>query len=521
MKILFDTDVVTDILIRGDEFPDSLKLFNALLDAPDFSLWISALSIVILESTVPKSSGRMKVQNVTKLLNQKLSIIPLRKSTFHKATVIKAKNSGDDLEDAIQLAGAEETGMDFIVTRDKEKFRETRVMVATPTEFLDKWNVGHFNRVSQVPFMDLGAQYHQIYNEIDDRINDVISRSAFILGNYVQEFEKDFAAAQGARHCIGVSSGTDALHLALLALDIGPGDAVVVPVNTFFATAEAVALTGARCVFVEQDEYFHLDARLLEQLLRETRCRVQDCRIRAIIPVHLYGQSANMDNIMELALKYNLEVVEDCAQAHLSDWQGQKVGNFGAFGAFSFYPGKNLGAFGEAGALTVNDARLYEKARSMRGHGETTRYSHQYFGHNYRMENFQGAVLSTKLKYLSEWTARRQENATLYNDLLSGIREIRIPDKRDNAGHVFHLYVIRARDRDALQAHLQARGVSTGLHYPEPLHLQKACASLGYGPGDFPVAEQSAREILSLPMFPELSSAQIRYVCECLGEFYN
>ncbi|WP_291321794.1 DegT/DnrJ/EryC1/StrS family aminotransferase, partial [Desulfonatronospira sp.] len=374
-------------------------------------------------------------------------------------------------------------------------------------------------KTENVPFMDLGAQYHQIYNEIDDRITNVISRSAFILGNYVEDFEKEFALAQEARYCIGVSSGTDALHLALMSLDIGPGDAVFLPANTFFATAEAVALTGAVPVFVDMDPMtFNMDPDCLEKAIQETGVRGQksevggrtsDLRPRAILPVHLYGQSADMDRIMAVAAKYGLVVVEDCAQSHLADWQGIKTGNFGEFGAFSFYPGKNLGAFGEAGAVITNSQDLYDKARSMRAHGESRRYHHQYMGHNYRMENIQGAVLGTKLKYLPDWTRQRQEHAALYNELLKDIREIRTPGIDGQAGHVFHLYVIRAGDRDALQAHLQGRGVSTGLHYPVPLHLQTACAGLGYKEGDFPAAEQAAREILSLPMFPELRREQV------------
>jgi dTDP-4-amino-4,6-dideoxygalactose transaminase len=383
-------------------------------------------------------------------------------------------------------------------------------------------------------FHGLKAQYHQIYNEIDDRITDVISRSAFILGDYVEEFERNFALAQDAKYCVGVSSGTDALHLALMALDIGPGDAVFLPVNTFFATAEAVALTGAFPVFVDiESETFNIDPDQLEKAIQESGVRSQGSGVRgresevrhvvpkAIIPVHLYGQSADMDQIMALARKYDLEVVEDCAQAHLSHWQNRKVGNFGTFGAFSFYPGKNLGAFGEAGAVTTNDSELFAKAQSISRHGETTRYLHQYFGHNYRMENFQGAVLSTKLKYLHQWTTQRQENAVLYSKLLSGIDEIHVPPTRDGVGHVFHLYVIRARSRDELQEYLKGKGVFTGLHYPVPLHLQMACADLGYKAGDFPIAEKVAEEILSLPMFPEMTENQIRYVCQCIREFYE
>jgi dTDP-4-amino-4,6-dideoxygalactose transaminase/predicted nucleic acid-binding protein len=535
LKIFFDADVIIDAFISGDEFVDSLKLLNVLLDAPNVSLWVSAISVVDIETKAFKSVGNRKFQNMLDLFKREFSIIPFRRSTFKKAIVIKKQDSsGPAFKDAIQMASAEDMGMDFVVTRNKDHFVGSKIPALSPTEFLEKWDIGEMAKVNQVPFMDLRAQYNQIFNEIDDKIADVISRSAFILGNYVDEFERNFALAQDAKYCVGVSSGTDALHLALMALDIGPGDAVFLPVNTFFATAEAVALTGAFPVFVDiESETFNIDPDQLEKAIQESGVRSQLSGVRgresgvrhvvpkAIIPVHLYGQSADMDQIMALARKYDLEVIEDCAQAHLSHWQNRKVGNFGTFGAFSFYPGKNLGAFGEAGAVTTNDSELFAKAQSISRHGETTRYFHQYFGHNYRMENFQGAVLSTKLKYLHQWTTQRQENAFLYSKLLSGIDEICVPTSRDGAGHVFHLYVIRARNRGALQKYLQRKGVSTGLHYPVPLHLQKACAHLGYKTGDFPTAEKAAEEILSLPMFPELNKAHIRYVCECIREFYQ
>ena len=539
MKIFLDTHVIANALIIADKFPDSSKLLDFLMNVPECSLWMSSISIANIESILSKSASKEKAQQALELLNRKFSIIPFRKSTFVKAM----DNWDTNFEDAVQMVSAEEMGMDFIVSSNKDHFKKSKVQVLTPTEFLDKWNAGEINQVNQVPFLDLKAQYHLIFNEIDDKITDVISRSAFILGNYVDDFEQEFAKVQGARYCIGVSSGTDALHLALLALNIGPGDAVFLPVNTFFATAEAVVLTGATPVFIDiEPDTFNMDPDQLEKAVQTVRSseggqesgvrgkgsvvqhltsKVRHLIPRAAIPVHLYGQSADMDQIMALAEKYNLEVIEDCAQAHLSYWQNRKVGGFGAFGAFSFYPGKNLGAFGEAGALTTNDSQLFAKAQSISRHGETTRYFHQYFGHNYRMENFQGAVLSTKIKYLPEWTSKRQENARLYNKYLSGIKEIQTPGIRDQVGHVFHLYVIRAKNRDGLKAHLQIKGVSTGLHYPVPLHLQEACAFLGYETGDFPIAEKAASEILSLPMFPELTEKQIRYVCKCVWEFYG
>lgn len=345
MKVFFDTNVILDILIRVEQFPDSLILFNDLLESQRVSLWISAISINNIEYIVAKACNNQKAYEAVQFLNQEFSIVPFRKSVFSRAL----NNPGQDFEDAIQIASAEELGMDYIITRNKNHFTNSKVDVATPTEFLAKCNAGEINNSTQVPFMNLKAQYHQVYNEIDDKITDVVSRSAFILGNYVEEFEKEFARAQEAKYCIGVSSGTDALHLALLALDIGPGDAVFLPVNTFFATAEAVFLIGATPVFVDIDpQTYHLDPVQLEKAIQETGVRSRESGARpltpkGIIPVHLYGQPADMDRIMDIAQRYGLEVVEDCAQSHLATLKGKKTGNFGSFGAFSFYPGKNLG----------------------------------------------------------------------------------------------------------------------------------------------------------------------------------
>ena len=371
-----------------------------------------------------------------------------------------------------------------------------------------------------IPFLDLKAQQTQILDEIHERISDIIANTGFILGKHVEEFEKSFAEIHNAKYCLGVSSGTDALHVALLALGIGPRDSVIVPVNTFIATAEAVSLTGATPVFVDCNEYYNIDTVKLEKILRQQTTANRQLPT-AIIPVHLYGQPANMAEVMKLAKEYNLRVVEDACQAHLATWRDTCVGNFGSLGAFSFYPGKNLGAYGEAGALITNNDDLYMMAKMLRQHGEIERYQHKVIGHNYRMEAFQGAVLATKLKYLGEWTQKRRRNAQLYNDLLAGVDGIETPKEMEGTYCVYHLYVIQADDRDGLRNYLQDKGVSTGLHYPVPLHLQEAYKHLGYSQGDFPVAEKAAKRILSLPMFPELTEAQIRYVCDKIKEYIH
>jgi len=437
-----------------------------------------------------------------------------------------------DFEHQVQMASAEELNVDVIISNQPSNFRNSRIPVLTPEQFLEKRSAGELEKVKEVPFLDLKAQQHQIYNEIDDRITDILANTGFILGKYVEEFEHGFAELQHAKYCVGVSSGTDALHIALSALGIGPGDAVIMPANTFIATAEAVSLTGATPVFVDCDNFYNLDVKELRKVIesrqyavnskqRKGRITNNESRITCLIPVHLYGQPAKMDGIMKLAEEYELMVVEDACQAHLAEWRGKKVGNFGEFGAFSFYPGKNLGAYGEAGALITNNEDLHLMAKMLRQHGEIERYHHSVIGHNYRMEAIQGAVLATKLKYLEEWTEKRRRNAQLYNELLSGVEGIETPKELERTHCVYHLYVIQADDRDGLQRYLQQNGISTGLHYPVPLHLQEAYKHLGYKEGDFPVAEKAAKRILSLPMFPELTGAQIQYVCDKIKEYMS
>ncbi len=526
MKVYIDTDVLIDTAVRIDRFPHSFKLLNDLIESPDFSLWTSAISLNNIEYIVSKIKDREKAMSLLELIKDTFSIIPFRRSVFLSAFT----NDAHDFEDQIQIASAEQFFMDYIITRNVDHFINSKIPVLTPTQFLHAWDRGELGRFTTVPFLDLKAQQHQIYNEIDDRMTDIITNTGFIMGKYVDEFEERFAELQGAKYCVGVSSGTDALHVALLALGIGPGDKVVVPVNTFVATAEAVSLCGAEPVFVDCDEYYNVDVEKLERILRNSgieelgdkkQITNNKSRITCIIPVHLYGQPANMDEIMALAEEYGLYVVEDCAQAHLARYRDRLVGNFGAFGAFSFYPGKNLGAYGEAGALITNDDGLYEKARMIRQHGEIQRYQHQVIGHNYRMEAFQGAVLSVKAKYLAEWTEKRRANAALYHDLLKDVVEVQVPMERENVYSVYHLYVIQADRREALQKYLLEKGVATGLHYPTPLHLQPAYQCLGYKAGDFPSAEAAAKRILSLPMYPELDEKQIRYIADTIKAFYT
>lgn len=366
----------------------------------------------------------------------------------------------------------------------------------------------------RVPLVDLIIQYQNIKQEINEAIQNVLDRAAFVGGEGVTSFENTFAKLHGAQFCIGTSSGTDSLHLILWCLGIGPGDEVIVPVNTFIATAGAVSLTGARPVFVDHNpEDYNIDASQLKVAIT--------MNTRAVIPVHLYGQPANMDAILQIAQQNGLMIVEDCCQAHLAEYKGKRVGTFGQAGAFSFFCSKNLGAYGEGGSIVTNDSELYNQMLQRHNQGTVERYVHGLVGHNYRLEGIQAAILNVKMKYIESWTELRRHNAQLYRQFLSDIPEIIPPVEMPWAKHVYHLFVARVQKRDELRTYLEKLEISTGLHYPIPLHLQKAYSELGYKKGDFPIAESYANEILSLPMFPELTEEQIEYVASCIRKFYR
>jgi len=375
-----------------------------------------------------------------------------------------------------------------------------------------------------IVFVDLKAQYESIKDEIDSAISEVISKSAFVGGSFLESFEKTFASFCNVKHCIGVGNGTDALFIALKVLGIGPGDEVIVPANTFIATSEAVTLTGARVVFVDIDpKTYNIDVNKLEDCVksRYALCSVRSAnRLKAIIPVHLYGQPADMDPILNLARKHNLKVLEDAAQAHGAVYKGRPIGSIGDVACFSFYPGKNLGAYGDAGAIVTNDANLASKARMLANHGRIDKYDHEIEGINSRLDGLQAAVLQVKLKHLADWTEHRRQNAYLYNKYLKNI-DVIAPVEMANAKSVYHLYVVRIRDggRSKLQDYLKSKGISTGIHYPIALPNLQAYAYLKHKEDDFPEATRASEEILSLPMFPELTESQISYIAEQLREF--
>ena len=364
---------------------------------------------------------------------------------------------------------------------------------------------------SNIPFLDLKAQYRTIKDEISQAIAAVLDSGHFVLGEQVEAFEHDFAAYCGARYAVAVNSGTSALHLALLALGVGPGHEVITVPFTFVATVAAIHYTGARTVFVDIDPAsYTLDADQLERAISR--------RTKAIIPVHLYGQPADMTAISEIARRHGLAVIEDACQAHGAEHHGKRVGSLGDLACLSFYPGKNLGAYGEGGIVITSHEPFVRTIRMLRDWGQERKYDHVLKGYNYRMEAIQGAILGVKLRYLEAWTEARRRQARLYDARLSN-SSVEPPKAMSHARHVYHVYAIRSQQRDALQGFLQTRGIQTGIHYPTPVHLQKAYADLGYRKGDFPHSERAAAEVLSLPMYPELSNTAIEQVAGAIQSF--
>jgi dTDP-4-amino-4,6-dideoxygalactose transaminase len=366
----------------------------------------------------------------------------------------------------------------------------------------------------KVPFLDLKVQHAPHREEFNKAIAEVIDQAAFAGGPFVAQFEADFASYCNSPHAIGVGSGTEALWLALLALGVGLGDEVITVPNSFMATAEAITYCGAKPVFVDVDEStYTMDPAALAKALT--------VRTKAVIPVHLFGQPADMDPIMEFARAHGLFVIEDAAQAHGAEYKGRRVGTFGDAAGFSFYPGKNLGAFGEAGAIVTGNAELDEQIRILRDHGQVRKYYHAKIGWNCRMDGIQAAVLRIKLRHLEKGNQLRRSHAIDYDRAFGGIEEVVTPVQAAGVRHVYHIYAIRVHERDQVMRLLGEKGIGCGVHYPVPIHLQEAYRGLGYQRGDFPVAELSATELISLPMFPELTRAQIETVAQRVREIAN
>jgi dTDP-4-amino-4,6-dideoxygalactose transaminase len=361
-----------------------------------------------------------------------------------------------------------------------------------------------------VPFLDLKAQYAPLREEMVKAVTEVMDSTTYVLGPKVAAFEEAFAAYIGAKHAIGLNTGTSALHLALICAGVGPGDEVITVPMTFIATSWAISYCGATPVFVDVDPVtYTMDPSQVEARITP--------KTKAILPVHLYGQPADLKPLLEIGKRHGIPVIEDCAQAHGAKYFDRNVGTFGQSGCFSFYPGKNLGAYGEGGAVVTNDDAIAARIRALRDHAQEKRYHHGEIGFNYRMDAFQGAVLGIKLKHIEKWSEARSAAAENYKKLLAGL-PLQVPVQAPGRRSVWHLYVVLHPERDRLQKELQARNVHTGLHYPIPLHLQKAYKHLGYKAGDFPVSERVGRECLSLPMFPELTGRQQEAVAEALKE---
>ena len=366
----------------------------------------------------------------------------------------------------------------------------------------------------KISFLDLRAQHNLLSGEIAEALQRVMADVAFSGGPFVEQFEIEFAEYCNTSYAIGVGSGTEALWLTLLALGITNGDEVITTSNTFIATAEAISLCGARPVFVDIDnDSYTLNPYMLHNAITSNT--------KAIIPVHLYGMMANMGPILEIAQKHGIPVVEDACQAHGAEYKGIRAGSLGVAGCFSFYPGKNLGAYGEAGAVVTNNQYLAEHIRTLRDHGQKEKYKHDVIGSNCRMDGIQGAILSVKLKYLEKWNDARINNAKIYNYCLHDLNEIILPKTMDYAKHVYHIFAIRTADRNGLLAHMADKNINCGIHYPIPIHLQKAYSDLGILKGSLPNSEKCSNEIVSLPIYPEMSRDKVEYVSEAIKTFYK
>ena len=367
-----------------------------------------------------------------------------------------------------------------------------------------------------IQLVDLKKQYLSIKDEIDSAISDVINNTAFIKGKYVKEFEDNYNALIGTKHCISVANGTDAIYITLKALGIGSGDEVITVANSWISTSETISQTGATPIFVDIDPItFTINAtNIAEKITSNTK---------AIIPVHLFGHPCNMTDIMAIAASHNLHVVEDCAQSHLATFDSQKVSTFGIAGTYSFFPGKNLGAFGDAGAIVTNDDQFAETARMIANHGALVKHQHKIEGVNSRLDGLQAAILNVKLNYIESWTNQRIQNAALYTQRIQdkGLDMIHTPSTNSNCKHVFHLYVIRTEKRDELARYLSEKGISNAIHYPTPLPFLEAYSHLGYTNDDLPIVSDYQNQILSLPMYPELTESEIHYIVDTIADFFN
>jgi len=365
----------------------------------------------------------------------------------------------------------------------------------------------------KIPFVDLAIQYHSLKQEIDTAIENVIFETAFIGGNHVKEFEEKFAKMYGVKHCISTANGTESLYIIMKMLGISAGDEVITAAYSWISSSETISQTGAKPVFVDVDEYFTIDASKIEEAITP--------KTKAIIPVHIHGQVANMEEIIRISNKYNLLIIEDCAQSHFSAFKGVKAGTMGIAGSFSFYPGKNLGAYGDAGCIITNNDELALKFRLYSKHGAINKHEHKIEGINSRMDGIQAAILNVKLDYILDWNDKRRCNAIHYYKNLKDTSEVELPKVREGVYHTYHLFVIKVSERDKLKEYLEINGIETAIHYPVALHNMEAYQYLGYKPQTFSKANENQYSILSLPMYPELREEHINYICKIIKLFYK
>lgn len=501
MKVLLDTNVLMEALRKTEGSVQSLSVID-LCKSKRLDGWISAHSVLIM------LQGQAK-EEVNKLI-EGLPIIPLRASFIQRLFSLDCL----DFEANLQLQAAIDFNLEAIITNSPNNFTHNKIKAYTPPGFIEAWENKALEASKQIPLVDLKAQLKTIYNQVDEAITRVITNTAFIGGKQVKEFESKFAKLCQAEYGIGVNSGTDALHLALRSCGVRQGDEVITVPNTFIATTEAITMVGAKIVFVDiNPQSYTIDVTKIEERITT--------KTKAILPVHLYGQPADMDPILDLAKKYNLIVIEDAAQAHLSEYKGKRVGSIGDVTCFSFFPGKNLGAYGDAGMITTNNPDIAQRAAMLKDHGRKEKYSHQIEGYNSRLDGLQAAVLGVKLDYLTDWTLKRREIARRYNELLTGVTGIVTPAEMQYAKHAYHLYCLRTNQRDELLAALKSQGIEAGIHYPIPLHLQEAYSYCEYKAGDFPITEAYAQQILSLPIFPELSEQGIERIVNQIKAFFE
>ena len=514
--LILDVSVIIDLWLGSG----SAEATEALMDLAienKARLWIAASSIPILDYVMRRALKRKGAspeeagEIVPALMRDLMSVAGvLTNFGFDQQAIYQAARDAEDAQ--IAAAGRNFNGVPVCVVSEDACFDTLdEIPVKTPAEALTWLYRETADNPAPMSFIDLATQQAELRSGIEQGIARVLHHGRYIMGPEVKQLEEKLAAYTEVPHCITCASGTDALLMALMALDIGPGDEVITAANTFVATTFAISYTGARPVLVDVDPYtYTLDIIQLQEAITP--------RTRAIMPVHLFGQPADMEPILTLAHQHNLIVIEDACQAHGARYKGRRAGSMGHAAAFSFYPAKNLGAFGDGGMVVTNDATIAEAVSKLRNYGQSEKYHHDLLGYNRRLDTLQAAVLRIKLKHLDEWNAARSAHARLYQQLLGG-NGIRLPVEANYSEAVWHLYVIRTTARDELQAYLKERHIGTGIHYPVPVHLQPAHRDLGYSVGDFPVTEHSAGELLSLPMYAELTPALVAYVADTIKAF--